>query len=46
MVLACFHSLGSCYKEVVISEGPQILTVLLNFLKVNWVRLQALQNVR
>lgn len=45
MMLACFNSFGSFYVESVNLEDPQILTVLLNLLQVNWLRVQALQNV-
>jgi len=45
MLLAFFNNLGSFYVESVILEDIQILTVLLNFLYVNWLRFHALQNV-
>jgi hypothetical protein len=45
LILKCFDTLGMLFKKEARPEVPQIITVPLNFLQVNWIRPQAPQKV-
>ena len=45
MMVICLVFWEGCIEQQVICEGPQGVTVLLNFLRVDWFRFYAFQKL-